>query len=58
MMMGDSFEKIGLFVDDSNEVRLLDPAVLKKSQNLKNLSDNFVTSKHSNNITKHLLTNL
>ena len=43
--MADPFEKVGLYVDDQNEIRLLEPVVYEKSLKLKDLSENFMASK-------------
>lgn len=43
--MSDVLSRVGLFVDEKKEIRLLEPSVQQKSLHLRQLSDQFIASK-------------
>lgn len=43
--MNDVLSRVGLFVDENNEIRLLEQSVQQKSLQLRQLSDQFIASK-------------
>lgn len=43
--MSDALGRVGLFVDQHNEVRLLEPSIYQKCVQLRDLSDQFMASK-------------
>ena len=45
--MTDVLAKVGLFVDQRNELRLLEPSVQQKCVQLRELSDQFMASEYA-----------